>query len=114
MSWNGGLVLLIVYGIYRLIRYMVNSLDVRKQCEADLLVANRRLAIKERRLAEIGEAHKNYKNIDVQTRVRLRTLVEERIERLDLIVEPGDLEAAVVRMYTTSQTKETEPNRGNG
>ena len=61
------------------IGYLVNSLDARKQCEADLLIAKRRLAIAERRLAEIGEAYKNYKNIDVQTRIRLRTLVEERI-----------------------------------
>jgi hypothetical protein len=111
MSWNGVLVLLIVYGIYRLTRYLVNSLDARKQCEADLL---RRLAIAERRLAKIGEAYKNYKNIDVQTRIRLRTLVEERIERLDLLVEPGDLEAAVVRMYKRFQIKETEANCGNG
>lgn len=114
MSWNGVLVLLLVYGIYRLIRYLVNSLDARKQCKADLLFAKRRLAIAERRLAEIGEAYQNYKSIDVQTRIRLRTPVEERIERLDLLVEPGDLEAAVVRMYKRSQIKETEPNCGNG
>ena len=101
MSWDGALgFLIIVYGIYRLIDYLVKSrLDARKQCckaEADLLII-------ERRLAEIGEALKNYRNIDVQTRIRLRTLVEERIERLDLLVGPGDLEVAVVRMYERSQ-----------
>lgn len=114
MSWNGVLVLLIVYGVYRLIRYLVNSLDARKQCKADLLIAERRLAAAERRLAKIGDAYEKYKNIDVQTRIRLRTLVEERIERLDLLVGPGDLEATVVRMYKRSQIKKTEPNCGNG
>lgn len=114
MGWNGVLVLLIVYGIYRLIRYLVNSLDARKRCVADLLFANRRLAIAERRLAEIGEAYKNYMNIDVQTRIRLRTLVEERIEREDLFVGPGDLEAVVVRMYKRFQIREAEPNCGTG
>jgi len=112
MSWNGVLVLVIIYGVYRLIRYLVNSLDARRQCEADLLIAKRRLATAERRLAEIGETYKNYKNIDVQTRIRLRTLVEERIEREDLLVGPGDLEAAVVRMYERSQVKETKLNCG--
>ncbi|MBZ5687727.1 MAG: hypothetical protein LAP86_22160 [Acidobacteriia bacterium] len=114
MSWNLVLVLFVLYGIYRLIAYLVNSQDARKQCEADLLIAERRLATAERRLTEIREAYKNYKNIDAQTRIRLRTLVEERIERLDLSVGPGDLEAAVVRMYERSQVKETEPSCEEG
>jgi hypothetical protein len=102
--------LFVLYGIYRLIVYLVDSQDARKQCESDRLIAERRLAIAERRLTEIGEAYKNYKNIDVQTRSRLRTLVEERIEREDLLQGPGDLEAAVVRMYERSQVKETKPS----
>ena len=110
MSWNGVLVLFIVYGIYRFIGYLVNSKDAKRRCGADLLTAERRLAIAERRLTEIGETYKRYKDIDVQTRIRLRTLVEERVERLDLSVGPGDLEAAVVKMYKRSQVKETKPN----
>jgi len=113
MSWNGVLVLIIVYGIYRLIRYLTDSLDARKQCEAELLIAKQRLSVAEERLAEIGESFRNYKNIDMQTRIRLRTLAEERVERLDLLVEPGDLELAVATMYKRSQVKQTEPNCGN-
>ena len=114
MSWNGLLVLFIVYGIYRFIGYLVNSQDAKRRCKADLLTAERRLAIAERRLTEIGETYKSYKDIDLRTRIRLRTLVEERVERLDLSVGPGDLEAAVVKMYKRSQVKETKPNCEGG
>jgi hypothetical protein len=108
MSGNLVLVLFIVYGLYRFIGYLVSLQDARKRCEADLLVAERQRAVAEGRLAEIEESCKNYKNIDLETRIRLRTLVEQRIERLDLLVGPGDIEAAVVRMRNRSNARETK------
>jgi hypothetical protein len=57
----------------------------------------------ERRRKEIEDA---YKNIDEKTRNRLRISVEERAKREYLLIGPGDLEAAVVRMYERSQVKE--------
>jgi len=104
MNWSVVLILLVLYGIYRLVGYLINSQNIRKQFEEDLLETKRKLVVAERRMAEITEAYKNYKNIDVQTRIRLRTLAEERMEREDLFARPGDLEAAVVKMYERSQT----------
>jgi hypothetical protein len=108
MNWNGVLILvLVIYGIYRFNGYLVNSRNARKQREEDLLVAKRQLAIAERRLAEIGEAYKNYRNIDMQTRIRMRTLVEERAEQEVLLVRPGDFEAAIVRMYERAHVRQS-------
>src|ERR1039458_6938613 len=56
----------------------------------------------ERQRLEIEEA---YKNMDEAKRDELTTLVKERAKREDLFVGPGDLEAAVVRMYQRSQIK---------
>jgi hypothetical protein len=47
----------------------------------------------------MGHVSQNYTAIDEETRARLRTAVEERIQRLHLRTRPGDVEAAVVNMH---------------
>jgi ferredoxin-NADP reductase len=59
----------------------------------------------ERQRVEIEET---YKNMDEAKRDELTTLVKERAKREDFFIGPGDLEAAVVRMYKRSQIKETK------
>jgi len=44
-----------------------------------------------------------YSMIDEETRNRMRTVVEERIRRLDLVARPGDVEAAVIRLHERSR-----------
>ncbi len=58
----------------------------------------------ERQRMEIEET---YRNMDEAKRDELTAIVEERAKRGDLLIGPGDLEAAVVRMYKRSQTNET-------
>jgi hypothetical protein len=108
MGWNSILVLVIVYGAYRIARHVVDS---GRQREAKLQAAEQRLADAEGRLKEIGEKYKNYKSIDRETRMRLRAVVEERTEKLDLSTGPGDLEAAVVRIYQNSRSRLAKPSR---
>ena len=50
------------------------------------------------------EVEKTYKNMDEAKRDELTTLVKERAKREDLYIGPGDLEAAVVRMYERSDS----------
>ncbi|HKN72306.1 MAG TPA: hypothetical protein VJX30_14820 [Terriglobales bacterium] len=64
----------------------------------------------ERQRMEIEET---YKNMDEAKRDQLTTLMKERAKREDLIIGPGDLEAAVVRMYKRSQIKETKRALGD-
>jgi hypothetical protein len=45
------------------------------------------------------DIEETYKNMDEAKRDQLTALVKERAKREDLIIGPGDLEAAVVRMY---------------
>jgi hypothetical protein len=112
MSWDGGSRLLAICVAYLFIWFIADLLrsylNARKRrlCEAEAEAeAERRRIVAERRRMEIEDT---YKNIDEKTRNRLRTLVEERAKRLDLSIGPGDLEAAVVRMYERSQIKETK------
>ncbi len=51
------------------------------------------------------EIEETYKNMDEAKRNELATLVKDRAEREHLFIGPGDLEAAVVRMYKNSQPK---------
>lgn len=60
----------------------------------------------ERQRIEIEET---FKNMDEAKRDELTTLVKERAKREDLLVGPGDLEAAVVKMYKKFQISETKP-----
>ena len=48
------------------------------------------------------EIEETYKNMDETKRDELTTLVKERVKREVLFIGPGDLEAAVVRMYERS------------
>jgi len=48
------------------------------------------------------EVEKTFKNMDEAKRDELTALVKERAEREDLIIGPGDLEAAVVGIYERS------------
>jgi hypothetical protein len=59
---------------------------------------------RQERLIDIYEA---YSAIDEATRTRLRAAAEERIQRLDLRVRAGDLEAAVVNMYRRSERNQS-------
>jgi hypothetical protein len=59
------------------------------------------------------EIEETYKNMDEAKRDQLTTLMKERAKREDLIIGPGDLEAAVVRMYKRSQIKETKRALGD-
>jgi len=56
----------------------------------------------ERQRMEIEET---YKNMDKAKRDELTTLAKERAKREDLHIGPGDLEAAVVRMYERSRRR---------
>lgn len=106
MSWDGGSTLAIwvtILSVWFIADLVRSYLDARKrrQCEAAAQAeAELRRMVAERRRMEIEDS---YKNIDDKARNRLRTLVEERAKRLDLLIGPGDLEAAVVRMYERSQ-----------
>jgi len=53
------------------------------------------------------EIEQTFKNMDDAKRDELCALVKERAKREDLLIGPGDLEAAVVKMYKRSQIKET-------
>ena len=112
MSWDGGSTLpvicvtyLFIWFIADLLRSYLNARK-RRRCEAEAEAeAERRRMVAERRRMEIEDT---YKNIDEETRNRLRTLVEERAKREYLLIGPGDLEAAVVKMYERSQIKGTK------
>ena len=52
------------------------------------------------------EIEETYKNMDEEKRNELATLVKDRAKREHLFIGPGDLEAAVVRVYRKSQPKE--------
>lgn len=54
------------------------------------------------------EIQETYRNMDEAKRDELSTIVKERAKREDLLIGPGDLEAAVVRMYKRFQTGESK------
>jgi hypothetical protein len=57
---------------------------------------------KARRQIEIEDT---FRNMSAAKREELTTLVRERAKREDLFLEPGDLEAAVVRMYQRAESR---------
>jgi hypothetical protein len=81
-----------------------------RRCEAQAAARVRREAEArveaERQQMEIEET---YKNMDQAKRDELTNVVKARAQREHLLIGPGDLEAAVVRMYQRSQIKETKP-----
>lgn len=104
MSWFVWLFLL--YIAYELIGALLDS----KRCDPHRVLGRCRLCEQEtatrlraqavagaeaqRRQAEINET---YKSISAAKRLELVSLVKSRAERENLIIGPGDLEAAVVR-----------------
>ena len=54
------------------------------------------------------EIEQTYRSMDKVKRDELTTIVQERAKREDLLIGPGDLEAAVVRMYKRSHAKEAK------
>lgn len=58
----------------------------------------------ERQRVEIEET---YKNMDQAKRDELIAVVKARAQREHLLIGPGDLEAAVVRMHKRTQIRET-------
>src|ERR1039458_10135415 len=108
MSWLGWLLaLFIAYAflsdLFRSKRCYPHGVFGRcRRCEEEAAARIKAGAEAERQRLEIEEA---YKNMDEAKRDELTTLVKERAKREDLFVGPGDLEAAVVRMYQRSQIK---------
>jgi len=76
-----------------------------RRCEQEAVARVEAQAEAERQRIEIEET---YKNMDEAKRGELTTFVKERAKREDLFIGPGDLEAAVVRMYKRFQTMETK------
>jgi hypothetical protein len=120
MSWLGWLVALFIaywflsdlfrskrcypHGVFGRCRRCEEEAAARVKAEAEAR------AEAERQRMEIEET---YKNMDEAKRDQLTTLVKERAKREDLIIGPGDLEAAVVRMYKRSPIKETKRPLGD-
>lgn len=120
MSWLGWLLALFIaywllsdlfrskrcypHGVFGRCRRCEEEAAARVKAEAEAR------AEAERQRMEIEET---YKNMDEAKRHELTTLVKERAKREGLIIGPGDLEAAVVRMYKRSQIKETKRPLGD-
>ncbi len=112
MSWLGWLLVLFIaywflsdlfsskrcypHGVFGRCRRCEEEAAARVKAEAEAR------AEAERRRMEIEET---YKNMDEAKRDELTTLVKERAKREDLLIRPGDLEAAVVKMYERSQLR---------
>jgi uncharacterized membrane protein YccC len=78
-----------------------------RRCEAEAAArvkaeAEARAAAERQRI----EIEETFKNMDEAKRDELTTLVKERAKRENLLIGPGDLEAAVVKMYKRSQIME--------
>lgn len=115
MSWLGWLLALFV--AYWLLSDLLRSKRCPshgvfgrcRHCEAE---AAARVKAEAEALAEVErqrmEIEQTYKNMDQAKRDELTTLVKARAQREHLLIGPGDLEAAVVRMHKRSQITETE------
>ncbi len=113
MSWLGWLLALFIgywflcdlfkskrcypHGVFGRCRRCEEEAAARVKAEAEAR------AVAERQRMEIEDT---YKHMDEAKRHELTTLVTERAKREDLFIGPGDLEAAVVRLYKRSQIKE--------
>jgi thymidylate synthase len=107
MSWDNAdtlklfVALFILYSVY----WFYERLAAQKaKAAAEVRERDAEKAEAEAKQRQAAEIRREYMYIDEQTRHRLRTLVEERIQHLDLWVRPGDIEAAVVRMYKRSHS----------
>lgn len=110
MGWNGAdsVVLWVVFvlvGVHWLYETLA-TLKAKAEHEAlGRLEAAQAAKAKAEERWRTAEIQREYMLIDEQTRHRLRVLVEERIQRLDLVAGLGAIEAAVVRMYKRSRSK---------
>ena len=115
MSWLGGLLALFVaywflsdlFGSKRC--YPHGVFGRCRRCEQEALAklkaeAEARAEAERQRL----EIEETYENIDETKRDELITVVKERAKREHLLIGSGDLEAAVVRMYKRSTSRETK------
>ncbi len=109
LSWDGGLKLLALFLVYWFVTKLLTPRPERcchgavgrcERCEEEVQAQAKEIAEAKRRRLEIEE---KYNDLDDETRNRLSTLVKERAEQQYLLIGPGDLEAAVVRMYERSQ-----------
>ena len=115
MSWLGWLLALLV--AYSLLSDLLRSKRCYphgvfgrcRRCEEE---AAARVKAEDEARAEAErqwmEIEQTFKNMDEAKRDELSTLVKERAKREDLLIGPGDLETAVVKMYKRSQMKETK------
>ena len=78
------------HGVFGRCRRCEEEAAVKAQAEAEAR------AEAERQRLDIEET---YKNMDETLRDELTAIVVERARREDLLIRPGDLEAAVVRIY---------------
>ena len=105
--WGWLLVLSVAYGflsdLFRSIRSKRCYHGVFGRCRRCEEEAAARVKAKAEARAEAErqrmKIEETYKNMDEAKRDELTTLVKERAKREDLLIGPGDLEAAVVRMY---------------
>jgi hypothetical protein len=115
MSWLGWLLALII------VYWFLSDLLRSKRCSSHGVFGRCRRCEEEAaaRVKAEGEARAEaesqrmeieeiYRNMDEEKRDELTTIVKERAKREDLLIGPGDLKAAVVRMYKRSQSKETK------
>ena len=119
MSWHSA----INYCIYRILKYVFGrirecrrpkpcvhgTIGSCKWCESERAERNAAAqpcppeAVEAARQRHLLTVYNAYNNIEVSTRERLRAIALERIQRLDLITRPGQIEEAVVRMHERSQ-----------
>jgi hypothetical protein len=59
------------------------------------------------RQERLRKIYNEYSAIETETRELLKAKAEDRIRRFDLMNKPGDIEAAVVRMYRRSQRNDS-------
>jgi hypothetical protein len=113
MSWLGWLLALLIaycflsdlyrskrcypHGVFGRCRRCEEEGAARVKPEAEAKAEAERLRI---------QIEETYKSMDEAKRDELTTFVKERSKREHLFIGPGDLEAAVVRMYKRSQIKE--------
>jgi uncharacterized membrane protein YccC len=112
MSWLGWLLALFI--AYWLLSDLLRSKRCRshgvfgrcRRCEeeaaARVKAEAEATAEAERQRMEIEDT---YRNMDQTKRDELSTLVKTRAQREHLLIGPGELEAAVVRMYKRSKEK---------
>jgi hypothetical protein len=114
MSWLGWLLVFFIFIAYWFLSDLFRSkrcfshgvLGRCRRCEEEAAArvkaeAETRAEAERQRI----ELEETFKNMDEAKRDELTTLVKERAKREDLLVGPGDLAAAVVKMYKRSQKR---------